>query len=214
VRGEARSTRLLITWDATNRYGNLKPVRMNIEQLGEDGRPTPAAKTIETQRGAEPASIATFDLKPGQTTLRFTVIGADGGVIDQWPERIAVPVLSADLALATPRFLRARTAFELRALETNPNPTPAAARRLRLTDRVLVEVECYSLDGAPVDLTAELLNQEGKVLVGLPVPALKDGKTRIALPLTSLARSTYVLRIQAKSGKLEARQLASFEIVP
>lgn len=214
ARGEGASTRLLITWDPTNRYGNAAPARLDVEVLGEDGRPIGDAQTILTTRGANTASVASFDVEPGVVTLRFTVKDASNDAIDQWPEKVSVPSLSGDLALATPRFLRARTAFELRALEADPNPTPAASRRLRITDRVLVELESYNAGSDPVELTAELLNRDGKMLVTLPVPPAKDGKTRVALPLGSLARSTYVLRIQAKAGNREARQLVPFEIVP
>jgi hypothetical protein len=122
--------------------------------------------------------------------------------------------LAGELALATPRFYRARSPFEMRALEADPSPTPAASRRLRTTERVLVEIETYSAGPEPVSVTAELLNQAGKVLVALPVPPPVDGKSRITLPLSSLARSTYVLRIYAKAGKQEARQLVPFQVVP
>jgi len=208
------STRLLITWDPTNRYGNLNPDRVDVELLGEDGKPAGDPQTIAAKRGPDLTTIATLDTTPGAHTLRFTVKDAAGSVVDQWRERVQVPSLATELALATPRFLRARTPFELRALESDPTPTPAASRRLRTNERVLVEVEAYCAASTPVDMTAELLNQAGKVLVSLPVPPLAGGKTRIALPLSSLARSTYVLKIQAKAGALEAHQLAPFEVVP
>jgi VWFA-related protein len=214
ARGTAGATRLLVTWDPTNRYGNLKPAKVEVEMLGDDAKATGAVQTIATNRSAGAASVATLEAKPGPATLRFTVKGADDSVIDQWRERIEVPSLGGELALATPRFYRARSAFELRALESDPAPTPAASRRLRTTERVVVEIEPYSARPGPVELTAELLNQEGKVLVSLPVPALTDGKARLALPLSSLARSTYVLRIVAKAGELQARQLVPFQVVP
>jgi len=88
-----------------------------------------------------------------------------------------------------------------------------ASRAFRMSDRVLVETEVYAASGS-VELTAELLNQAGQSLVTLPVPPVANGKTRIALPLSSLARSTYVLRIHAKTGGAEARQLAPFQVVP
>ena len=47
-------------------------------------------------------------------------------------------------------------------------PPPAASRRLRKTDRLLVELESYSSEGPP-ELTVELLNQKGDSLVTLPV---------------------------------------------
>ncbi len=214
IRGSGTGTRLLVTWDPTNRYGNSNPAKVDVEILGEDGKPLGGVQTIAPNRQSGLPSVATLDAKPGATTLRFTAKTAAGTVIDSWREKVQVPSLAGKLALATPRFYRARTPFELRALETDPSPTPAASRRLRTTERVMVEVEAYSASSDPLELSAELLNQDGKTLVALPVPALTGGKARITLPLSSLARSTYVLRIQAKSGELEARQLAPFEVVP
>jgi VWFA-related protein len=215
IRGEGGATRLLVTWDPTNRYGNSNPTKMDVETLGDDGKPVGTPQTIAANRGTDGAPpIAALDAKPGPLTLRLTVKSAAGDVVDQWREKVQVPSMASELTLATPRFYRARTAFEQRALETNPTPTPAAARGFRTNERVLVEIEPYSANPETVALSAELLNQDGKVLVTLPVPALTNGKTRVAIPLSSLARSTYVLRIVAKSGEREARQLAPFQIVP
>jgi hypothetical protein len=214
TRATDAATRLLITWDPTNRYGNANPAKMDVEALGEDGKPIGVAQTIASNKAANAPSMASIDAKPGPLTLRLTMKSSSDNVIDQWRERVQVPSLGSELALATPRFYRARTAFELRALETDASPTPAASRSFRTNERVLVEIEPFSPAPDSVALTTELLNQEGKVLVSLPVPALTNGKTRIALPLSSLARSTYVLRIVAKSGELEARQLAPFQVVP
>jgi hypothetical protein len=214
ARGSGGSTRLLVSWDPTNRYGNSNPASADVELLDDEGKPAGPAQKIEIKRGAGTSGIATIETRPGPRTLRLTVKSASGDVIDQWRERVQVPSLSGELALATPRFYRARTPFELRALEADPAPTPVASRAFRTTDRVLVEAEVYADAASPVDLTAELLNQAGRSLVTLPVPAATNGKTRIALPLSSLARSTYVLRIHAKSGSIEARQLAPFQVVP
>lgn len=215
TRGSDRGlTKLLLTWDPTNRYGNSNPTKMDVEALGEDGKPVGTPQTIAANRATNGPSVAAIEAPAGILTLRLTVKSADDAVVDQWREKVQVPSLAGDLALATPRFYRARTAFELRALETNATPTPAAARGFRTSERVLVEIEPFSAHPETVALSAELLNQDGKVLVSLPVPALRDGKTRVQLPLASLARSTYVLRIVAKSGEREARQLAPFQIVP
>lgn len=207
-------TRLLISWDPTNRYGNSNPASAEVVLLDDQGEPAGPAQTIAIKENSGTSGIATIDTTPGTRTLRVTVKSADGEVIDQWRQRVQVPSLDGDLALATPRFYRARTPFELRALEADPSPTPVASRAFRTTDRVLVEAEVFSNGDGPVELTAELLNQDGKPLVTLPVKPTDTGKSRIVLPLSSLARSTYVLRIHAKSGEAEARQLAPFQIVP
>jgi VWFA-related protein len=214
TRGTEGATKLLITWDPTGRFGNSNPATVDVEILGDDGKPLTSPQTISATRSPGQAMIASIETSPGQHTLRFTVKGSGGAMIDQWRERIQVPSLGGELALSTPRLYRARTPFELRALEADPAPTPAASRRLRITDRVLVEIEAFRTTPGEIDLSAELLNQDGKSLVTFPVPALANNKARLTLPLSSLARGTYVLRIYAKSGTLEARQLVPFEVVP
>jgi hypothetical protein len=214
TRGSGGATRLLVSWDPTNRYGNSKPASAEVELLDEEGKPTGEAQRIETKANAGTSGVAVLDTLPGNRILRLTVKSGNGDIVDQWRERVQVPALNGELAMATPRFYRARTPFELRALEADPSPTPVASRAFRSTDRVLVELEVYTNSPVPAALTAELLNQDGRSLVTLPVPAAKEGKTRIALPLSSLARSTYVLRLHAKAGEHEARQLAPFQVVP
>ena len=141
VRGGSAKTRLLVTWDPTNRFGNSHPAQLDVEILSDDGKPVGDVQTIATaQPGGQP-SVGTLEAAPGALTLRFTVKAADGTVVDQWREKIHVPSLAGELALATPRFYRARSPFELRALEADPSPTPAASRQLRTTERVFVEIE-------------------------------------------------------------------------
>lgn len=214
TRGTEGATRLLVSWDPTNRYGNSSPATADVELLDQDGNPSGAVQQIAAKPGAGTSGVATIETSPGPQTLRLTVKSASGDVIDQWRERVQVPSLSGELALATPRFYRARTPFELRALEADPSPTPVASRAFRTTDRVLVEAEVFTAATDPVELTVELLNQAGKSLVTLPVKPASEGRSRITLPLSSLARSTYVLRIHAKSGSAETRQLAPFQVVP
>jgi hypothetical protein len=135
-------------------------------------------------------------------------------VLDRWPEDVTIPAMASQpLVLATPRFLLARSAFELRALQSSPEATPAASRRLRKTDRLLVELEYYCAAGTP-ELVAELLNQKGESLVTLPVPAATANKTRFEIPLQSLATAVYVLRVSAKTADKQVEQHVPFRIVP
>jgi hypothetical protein len=135
-------------------------------------------------------------------------------VLDQWHESVQVPALAgAPVALATPRFLRARSAYEARAIARGEEPPPAASRRFRKTDRVIVDVECY---GSPEGgaLTVELLNGRGERLTSLEVPPVADGRTRFPLPLSSVAPGTYVLRLTARAGGHHAAARSAFQVVP
>ena len=142
-----------------------------------------------------------------------SLVHPQGDVLDRWPEDVSVPRMDGTLTMATPRFLLARSPFELRALQNAPQAAPAATRRLRKSDRLLVELEAYSAAGPP-EISVELLNQRGDTLVGLPVPAGTNNKTRVEIPLQSLAPAVYVLKVRAIAPDKIVEQHVPFRIVP
>jgi VWFA-related protein len=220
TRGAASTTDVTVVWEPTSRLGASSAARVEVEHLRNDGSVEGAPQSIMRSglTGAAMASTATaarLALPPGKTILRLTSYDLAGEVLDRWTQDISVPDLSSPpLALATPRFLLARSAFELRALQTAKDAVPAASRRLRKTDRLLVELEAYSAGSAP-ELTVELLNQKGESLVTLPVPApAGGGKPRLEIPLQLLAPATYLLKVTAKTAEGQVEQHAPFRIVP
>jgi len=102
--------------------------------------------------------------------------------------------------------------YEARALDRGVEPPPAASRDFRKTDRVIVDVECYA-EAAPV-FTAELLNGRGERLTDLDASTITAGRARVALPLSSVAPGTYVLRLQARAGGHRAVQRSAFRVIP
>jgi len=78
---------------------------------------------------------------------------------------------------------------------------------------VLVELEVYSATGTP-EIAAELLNQKGESLVSLPVPVGTGNKTRVEIPLQSLAPAVYVLAVRATTADKVIEQHVPFRIVP
>ena len=218
TRSTAANTDVTVVWEPTSRLGATSAARVDVERLRNDGSVDGAPQSMPrgaAGAGATPASVARLSLPPGRTVLRFTSYDTSAEVLDRWTHDIAVPDLAAaPLALATPRFLLARSAFELRALQSAKDAAPAASRRLRKTDRLLVELEAYSAAGTP-ELIVELLNQRGESLVTLPVPApAGGGKPRLEIPLQLLAPSTYVLKVTAKTADKQVEQHAPFRIVP
>ncbi|MGH9173011.1 MAG: hypothetical protein ACRD1H_01570, partial [Vicinamibacterales bacterium] len=214
TRGEESLTDVTVAWDPTTRLGADAAARLEVERLGDDGAPNGPAQSLPRRETATAPATARFALSPGKSTLRFTSYDAKDEVLDRWPEDISVPALAkAPLALATPRFLLARSAFELRALQTAPEATPAASRRLRKTDRLLVEIEYYSAVGTP-EVVTELLNQKGESLVTLPIPAAVDNKARFEIPLQSLAPAVYVLHVSARTADKHVEQHVPFRVVP
>jgi VWFA-related protein len=213
-RGPDALTRLTVSWEPTGRTTSKRPTRLFVERLLDAGRGSVEARSIARGQDASIDTTATFDVEADtEMVLRLTAEAADGSVIDKWDQTITVPALDGQvLALSTPRFLRARSAFEAHAMR-DQDPTPAASRRFRVTDRVVVEVECYGGDESPT-LAARLLNGKGQPLMELTVPRVAAGKTRFNLPLSSLAPSTYVLRIEAQAGAETVQHRTAFQIVP
>jgi len=214
-RGSGERTKFTVTWEANALPpGRDKPARLEIQPLGEDSKPSMDAQVIAGAPGEIPL-IAQFEFPPGRQRLRMTSMTAAGETIDRWIQSVTIPAMGGDvIALATPRFLRARSMPEFRAIEANPAPAPTASRRFRPSERVVVEIECYAPgDGRP-ELKFDLLNGKGDVLRELDAPALENGRLRMVLPVSSLAPSVYVLRVHASQGEQTAQQLAAFRIAP
>jgi len=219
ARAAGGRTRLTVTWDRAVTPGAAPPsaARLEAEPLDrQDGDAIAPAQSIgRVGASGDLPAAAGFDLPPGTTALRLTAYGADGTVVDRWTEPVELPAFDAEpVALATPRFLVAHSPFEYRALRDDPDPAPEASRRFRPTDRVLVDLAAYTSEGQPLEMTAALLGTEGTPLVTLPVPALDAGRTRLEIPVRSLAQGTYVLRVRARAGDHAVEHLEAFRVVP
>jgi VWFA-related protein len=208
--GEGARTRLSVAWETVPGAGGSPPAaeRLDIEPLAPGGQ-TPLAGVESIAQGEE----ATLDLVPAPATLRFTLIDKDGGTLDRWTEPAVIPALNDDdLWLATPRLLRAQSVFEFRALQANQRPTPVASRRFSTSDRVLVDIECHADGGAAAAVTAQILNRQSQTLLTLEVPTPVAGRTRLEIPVRSLAPSDYVLRVRASTGNRQVEQLVAFRV--
>ena len=212
-RGDEARTAVTVAWEPTTRTGTSAAARVDVERIGATGAPEGSPQSVPRRESPTAPATARFSLAPGNAVLRLTSYDAAGDVLDRWSEDLNVPAMNGKLALATPRFLLARSAFELRALQAAPDSAPSATRRLRKSDRLIVALESYSAGGEP-ELQAELLNQKGESLVTLPIPGLDSGKARFELPLQSLAPAVYVLKVVARTADQAVEQLAPFRIVP
>ena len=56
--------------------------------------------------------------------------------------------LTAPVVLGTPEVLRARTARDFRALASDPDAVPVAAREFSRTERLMIRVPAYAPSGA------------------------------------------------------------------
>ena len=171
--------------------------------------PAPGSGTSGRPRGS-------LVLPPGDVLLRFIARSVDGAAVDRWEQPISVPDLSSQaIALATPRLYVAASMQQLRELQANPDPAPRATRVFRQTDRVLVDVECYSAaPGATAVVVAHLLSADGKELLSLPVPELSAGRARLELPVRGLGKGTYLLRVRAQAGNARSEHVTAFRVIP
>ena len=208
AKGDAGKTRVSFAWEPNGSAD--KPARLEIQPVDDTGKDAMPGQVIGGAPGELPL-IANFQIAPGRQRIRFTSYTAAGDLLDRWIQGQAVPDLTKQsLVLSTPRFLRARNMFELRAIEANPNASPVAAMRFGPTDRVLVEIEASGDE--PRTIKVDLLNARGDVLRALDVPAMTGNKVRMPLPVAALANSTYLLRIEASAGEQTAEQWVAFRV--
>jgi VWFA-related protein len=211
-------TQATLTWEPGLGLSTLQVDRLELEIVPAGGRvpkgpplvvPAPAPGQRNRPRGS-------LMLPPGEVLLRFTARSVDGAAVDRWEQPIVIPDLSAPtLAVATPKFFVAASLPELRELQATADPTPRATRVFRQTDRVFVDVECYTgAVGATPVLTVQLLSADGKPLLTLPVPPLQAGKARVELPIRGLGKGMYLLRVRAAVGVTQSEQMTAFRVTP
>jgi VWFA-related protein len=217
TRGTPERTRLTIAWESTapsNLPEKDRPMRLEIQPVSADNKPTDEPQVIAGAPGEIPI-VAKFDMAPGRQRIRYTTLTKTGDLLDRWVQTITIPAFGGEpMMLGTPKFLRARSMPELRAIEANQDPAPTALRRFRPSERVLVDVDYYGTDGPAPTLKVELLNGKGDVLRTLETPPITDGRLRMPLPVGSLAPSVYILRIQVTRGEEIAQQWSAFRIAP
>jgi len=134
-------------------------------------------------------------------------------VIDSDVREISVRDLKNPVALGTAEVLRTRNAREFRALETDPQAVPVAAREFSRTERLIIRVPAYAPDGGP-RVTARLMNRLGQSMRELVVepPSIPGGRFQIDLPLAGLAPTEYLIELTASSPAGEAKDLVGFRV--
>ncbi len=206
--GAPGRTHLTVAWEPLLTGTDRQAAAVRIEPVaGEGGQAIAAARTLEK------GDVAAFDLDPASAGLHVTALAKDGTTLDEWTQPLTIPNLAAaPLVLATPRFYVAHSPFAFKSIQANADPPPTATRRFAHTDRVLVDLGCYSAPAVDPKVTVELQNRNGAHLVDLPVPALRDGRARIEIPVASLAPADYVLSVRAASGEHSVKQLVAFRV--
>jgi VWFA-related protein len=212
--GTNGATSLQMAWDTASRDADELPAVVEVQPVSRgDSEPlAPAQEVGTTAVSGGPPTVASFELPPGPAALKVTVRTAGGSVIDRWTQSFVVPdYTGGGLQMGTPIVYRTRTLMETRAFNADRSPTPTASRRFRRTDRLVIDVPWTTTGGQP-EVTVQLTNQDGQPLAPLPLTSMDGGRARVVLPLASLAPSTYVVRVDAKSGDDEASQQVAFTV--
>jgi VWFA-related protein len=212
AKADAERTRVMFAWEPNPAPNADKPARLEIQPVDEAGKESMPSQVIGGAPGELPL-MASFAMTAGRHRIRFTTLTSAGEVIERWVQAQPVPDFTkSTLVLSTPKILRARSMVEMRAIEANPTASPTANTRFTGIDRVLVEIEYQALGGQTPEIKVDLLNAKGDRLQTLPTPPPADGRVRMPLPVSSLANSTYVLRIEATAGEQTSQQWIAFRI--
>ena len=93
----------------------------------------------------EPADIAAgseavFEVPPGRIRLEMSIQDSAAASIDTDVRDLLVGDLRAPVAIGTPEVLRARTARDVRVLETSPDAVPVASRQFSRAEQLVIRV--------------------------------------------------------------------------
>ncbi len=238
ARGEDGKTRVTYVWEplpAVPGVPRETPSRVSLTADADDGpvfrgavpdvRVADASGAGATERtagtsapapaGAVGPSVVTFEAPPGRLEMRIAV-ESGRGLLDREIRDIVVPDLTApQVALSTPRVLRARTAREFQQISRDADTVPAASREFSRTDRLLIRFDVYGPGSAAPAATARLLNRAGQRMADIPVTAGAEAgqPSQIDLPLASLAPGEYLIEIAAKADPGgEAKELIPLKV--
>jgi hypothetical protein len=132
-------------------------------------------------------------------------------VLDSAIRELTVPdFTSVQVSFGTPRFYRARTIRDMRALKENASAAPTADREFSRTERVMVRMEAYTPGAVQPTVTARLLNRSGTPMSDVPVAM--SGTTALELTLANLAAAEYILELTAKTEAGSVQELLAFKI--
>lgn len=231
-RAQSGQSRVTFAWEPVasaagdRRDASDAAARVMLTATAPDGRPlfrgrVPDSDAAGSATGdgdaiaAAPTTGASvsFEAPPGPIELRMIVESARGQVVDSTTRDLTVPDFSrTQVALATPRVYRVRTARDLLLVKKDPNAPPTPGREFSRTERVFVRVDAFASQGTTPDVTAKLLNRAGQPMADVPVTATAGQPYQIDLPLAPLAAGEYVLQVEAKTPNGTAQQMVGFKV--
>jgi VWFA-related protein len=221
-RGTGGHTRVTFVWEPApgvpGERARPAPTRLRFTALTPDrtevfdGTVFPVGSIAFTDGAA--SNRAVFEVPPGRVRVRMSIQDAGQQEIDSDVRDVAVSDLAAPVAIGTPEILRLRTAREFRALESNLQAPPVAARSFSRTERLLIRVRTYA--DADAIVSATLMTPLGRHMRTLTVaaPSVPGGPNQVDLPLAGLASADYRIEFRVESAAGEARESVSFRVTP
>ena len=202
---------IAVTWEPSARSGAA--ARVALKATTVEGRLLFEGVLTPVRSGDDTSARADFPVAPGaHVQLDMTVLGIAGQTLDTDARDLQVPALKdATPLLLPPVMLAAQSAREFRDVSTNAEAPPLPTREFRRTERLVIRVPAYAA-GAPVAVTARLLNRIGQVMRDLDVLPGDPAVTQFDLPLAPLAPGDYFLQFTAQGPAGPVSQRVAFKI--
>jgi VWFA-related protein len=222
ARGTEGRTRVTFVWEPTSRVPGARikspsASRVLLKAFAADGTSLYDGTVLPSgplRPDSAAEARAVFEVPPGTVRLRMSIEDQAAQPIDTDVRDLSVRDLSGPVVLGTAAFMRARTALDYRALENDPDAAPVASREFSRTERLMIRFPAYAPSGAPLSVSARLLNRGGQAIRDLPVQkaAVVGAPNQIDLLLASLAAGQYFVEVVAKSSAGEVKDLIEFRV--
>ena len=204
TRGDQGGTRLTIAWIPKGSAATATDIGLAIQGASSNG-------TSYFASGRTTARQLSFDVPPGELTLKLKVLDGRGEELENANRKITIPAFdAATLAVGSPMILRTRTARDARAITDGAEGQPEARREFDRSDRLFVRFPVYGGEG--IATAARLLNRRGKELGVLAVASIKDGLYQVDLPLSASLRDDYVIAIEVTRGAETVKAFVPFRV--
>jgi VWFA-related protein len=211
--------RVMVTWEPGRGFTSAArsaASRVQVKATTKDGRVLFEGMLAPVRVGeATDAAMpdrAEFDAPPGRVQLDMTILGVQGQKLDVDARDLDVPALKGNAAVLLPPILIAtQSAREFREVSADASAAPDPSRQFRRTERLVIRVPAYA-GGAPLPVTARLLNRLAQPMRTIDAVPGDAGVTQFDLPLAPLAPGEYFLLFTVKGPSGPVDQRVSFKI--
>jgi hypothetical protein len=221
---QARSPRQVDIFAGTRPLGdNRLQVTLAWARRSTDPGNAPSRVTVTVKgtdvvyEGDVRAEGTAFETDPARLQFAFTVLSANGDVLDREARTLDASTLFAGpLVFATPIVYRTGTVAQVRAMQQSTPAVPIdAGREFARTDRVFVRVSVAGTASPTANVTARLMDRRGASRVSLPVARIGSEDTwQIELPIGSIGAGEYAVAYDAESGEHRAETIVPFRVRP